>query len=331
MVELLTNKNIDEIQMPENLAIAMKVMEFRMKCAKMGCTYDYAHFAFGGSPFPVPAAMQEALKQHAGDGEYLPAVGIEPLRKQISKFWAKHFDLDIDPSRIVVMPGSKQAILQILTLMQGPVLLPQPSWVGYLPIAQLLNKEIVEVPSTAENSYRITANELAAAAEKADARQSILILNSPNNPTGAVYSKRELEDMAEVCRKHNIVVISDEIYSLITYAEDGFTSMANVYPEGTFVTTGVSKFAGAGGYRLGFAILPTSGTEAQVMNFMKVRPEPAICGARRCLYDNARGIVLLLRGLRRLARETGDQRCEDGDGARAPSLRPPSPHRHGGG
>ena len=86
-VELLTNKNIDEVQMPENLALAMKVIMFRMKCAEIGCTYDYAHFAFGGSPFPVPNGMQEALKQHSGAGEYLPPIGIEPLRRQISKFW----------------------------------------------------------------------------------------------------------------------------------------------------------------------------------------------------------------------------------------------------
>ena len=103
-MELLTNKNIDDVQMPENLALAMKVIMFRMKCAEIGCTYDYAHFAFGGSPFPVPDGVQEALKQHSDAGEYLPPVGIEPLRKQISKFWGKHFDLDIDPNRVVVMP-----------------------------------------------------------------------------------------------------------------------------------------------------------------------------------------------------------------------------------
>ena len=85
-MKLLTNKNIDEVQMPENLALAMKVIMFRMKCAEIGCTYDYAHFAFGGSPFPVPDGVQEALKQHSGAGEYLPPVGIEPLRRQISKF-----------------------------------------------------------------------------------------------------------------------------------------------------------------------------------------------------------------------------------------------------
>lgn len=269
-MRLLTNENIDEIQMPENLALAMKVMQFRAKCAQQGCGFDYAHFAFGGSPFPVPTPMQEALKRHAGDGEYLPAVGIEPLRQQISKFWAVRFGLEIDPGRVVVMPGSKQAILQVLALMQGPVLLPQPSWVGYLPIAQLLGKSIVRLPTTARSGYRILPEGLRGAARNTGAPQSILILNSPNNPTGAVYGRQELEALAKVCREHNVLVISDEIYSLITYDKEGFTSMAEVYPEGTFVTTGVSKFAGAGGYRLGFAILPTTSTEAQVMNFMKV-------------------------------------------------------------
>lgn len=269
-MQLLTNSNIDEVQMPENLALAMKVIVFRMQCAEIGCTYDYAHFAFGGSPFPVPDGVQEALKQNSDAGEYLPPVGIEPLRSQISKFWGSHFDLDIDPNRVVIMPGSKQAIYQILALFQGPVILPQPSWVGYLPIAQLLNKEIVRLPTPADNGYRITAEGLADVAKKIDAPQSILILNSPNNPTGAVYTDDELRALVEVCRKYNVLVISDEIYSLIAYDAAGFTSVAKLYPEGTFVTTGISKYAGAGGYRLGFAILPDNCTEQQVLNFQKV-------------------------------------------------------------
>ena len=269
-MDLLTNKNIDEVQMPENVALSMKVTMFRLKCAQMGCTYDYAHFAFGGSPFPVPDGVQEALRQHSGAGEYLPPVGIEPLRRQISKFWGNHFDLDIDPNRVVVMPGSKQAIYQILALFQGPMILPQPSWVGYLPIAQLLNKEIVRLPTPADNGYRITAERLADVAKKMDAPQSILILNSPHNPTGAVYTDGELRALVDVCRKYNVLVLSDEIYSLLAYDADGFTSVAKLYPEGTFVTNAVSKHAGAGGYRLGFAILPDNSTEEQVLNFQKV-------------------------------------------------------------
>ncbi len=280
-MKLETNPNIADIQMPENLALAMKVMKFRQSCKEIGCTYDYAHFAFGGSPFGVPEGIQQALKDHTGAGEYSPAVGIPPLRKQITKFWKKHFDLQVDPNRVVVMPGTKQAILQIMSLMKGPLILPKPSWVGYLPIAQLVNKRVIELPTTPESGYRVSAEGLAEAAAKADG-QSMLILNSPNNPTGAVYSKSQLEEMAKVARKYNVIIISDEIYSMITYDPNGYTSMASLYPEGTFVVTGIAKYAGAGGYRLGLAILPENCTKELVLNFTKV-------GA--ATYTNASGPI----------------------------------------
>ena len=268
-IKLETNPNIADIQMPENLALAMKVMQFRMKCMKNGCTYDYAHFAFGASPFGVPELMQQALKDHAAEGQYGPSVGMEPLRKQITRFWKMHFQMEVDPNRIVVMPGTKQAIIQILTLFKGPMILPAPSWTGYLPIAQLINKLVIKLPTMPESGYRISAEGLNEVASKVDG-QSMLILNSPNNPTGAVYSKSELKQLAAVARQHNVIVISDEIYSLITYDPQGYTSMASVYPEGTFVVTGIAKYAGAGGYRLGFAILPDNCTEQQILDFTKV-------------------------------------------------------------
>lgn len=268
-MKLETNPNIAEIQMPENLALAMKVMQFRRRCMEIGCTFDYAHFAFGGSPFGVPPLVQRALAEHTDAGEYGPAVGMEPLRRQIARFWKKHFRMDVDPGRVVVMPGTKQSILQIMTLMRGPLILPRPSWVGYLPIAQLLRKDVIELPTTADSGYRISAQGLADAAREAKG-QSLLILNSPNNPTGAVYTKAELEALAEVAREHGVIVISDEIYSMISYDAEGYTSMASVYPEGTFVVSGIAKFAGAGGYRLGFTIVPDACTEKQILDFTKV-------------------------------------------------------------
>ena len=271
-MKLLSEPRLDTIEMPENLAVAMMVMQARQRhAAQGGGALDFVHYAFGGSPFPVPAAVQEALSEASGQGEYRPAEGIAPLREQIGRFWDKHFGMTIDPGRMVVVPGSKQGIYNTLALLQGPVILPAPSWVGYLPIARLLDKKIIVLPTRAEDDYRITAEGLdAQCRELADAPQSFLILNSPNNPTGAVYSRSELEALAAVCRKHNVIVISDEIYSLITYDPAGFTSMAQIYPEGTFITTGISKYAGAGGYRLGVTILPETCTEQQLLNFRKV-------------------------------------------------------------
>jgi len=267
---LLTEARIESIEMPENLAVSMMVMQQRMECQRNGCDFEIVHYAFGGSPFPVPEAVQARLRESTDQGHYGPAEGMEPLREQIASFWASHFDLEVDASRIVVTPGSKWAIYLILAMLKGPVLLPAPSWVGYLPIAQLLGKEIVTVPTQAAEGYRLTPAGLAATVSGIAAPQKLLVLNSPNNPTGIVYSRSDLEELAAVCREHGIIVISDEIYSLITFGGAPFVSMASVYPEGTFVTNAISKHCGAGGYRLGFTILPTDCPDEQLMNFRKV-------------------------------------------------------------
>jgi aspartate aminotransferase len=101
-------------------------------------------------------------------------------------------------------------------------------------------------------------------------KQHILVLNHPNNPTGVVYSRQELEEIANVCRKNNTLVLADEIYAITTYNFEDFTSMGLVYPEGTFVTNGLSKDRSAGGYRMGYCILPENSTEQLKMDFRKV-------------------------------------------------------------
>lgn len=97
-----------------------------------------------------------------------------------------------------------------------------------------------------------------------------MILNNPNNPTGAVCSETELRDIADVCRKHSTLILADEIYALTTYGVSRFQSMASIYPEGTFVTNGLSKDKSAGGYRLGSCIVPDYQTEVIKQNLTKV-------------------------------------------------------------
>ncbi len=267
---LLTERKIESVEMPENLAVSMMVMKQRMECEMRGCDFNIVHYAFGGSPFPVPDAVQRRLAESTELGEYGPAEGTEPLRREIAGFWQRHFGIEVDPARIVVTPGSKWAIYLALAMLSGPVVLAAPSWVGYLPIAQILGKETIIVPTEASNGYRLSARGLEAAVSGSSAPQKLLILNSPNNPTGAVHSTAELEEIVAVCRKQGIVVISDEIYSLITFDSSAFASIASIYPERTFVMNAVSKHVGAGGYRLGFTILPSDCSEEQLMNFRKV-------------------------------------------------------------
>jgi aspartate aminotransferase len=211
-------------------------------------------FAFGQSPFPVPKPVQDALVQHASKGTYAGVSGIPELREAISQYNKRNFGFDADPRRIYVGPGTKELIFNLLEILHGTVILPTPAWLGYLPQIRFLKKNyhMLHVRSNG----KITPNDLEHLILRLHDRQKILILNNPNNPTGLVYSQLELEEITDVCRKHEVLVISDEIYAQTTYDINKFVSMGRIYPEGTFVTNGLSKSHAAGGYRLGYVIFP---------------------------------------------------------------------------
>ncbi len=269
-LELRTAPHLADVEMPENLAIGLMISEHRQRCRASGCSFDYVAYALGQSPFPVPGSIVTALADAATHGEYVPAVGIDPLQEAIAGFWQRHFAIDLPVDRIVVVPGAKYALLMIIAMLEGPLIVPAPAWVGYLPIARLFQKDVIPLTTTVEDGYKVSPEALETLAQSLDAEQKLLIINSPNNPTGAVYTRDELTAIADVARRNGIIVISDEIYALSTYDFSEFASMAEVYPEGTFVVSGMSKYASAGGSRLGVAILPTSCAEEQRFNFRKL-------------------------------------------------------------
>jgi aspartate/methionine/tyrosine aminotransferase len=139
--------------------------------------------------------------------------------------------------------------------LEGVFLIPQGSWVSYLPQIRSKNAEFKIIETEFSNNYKLKTAELELSCKNVNI-QKTLILNSPNNPTGAVYSKSELKELAQVCKKHNVVVLSDEIYSQINFASKYTPSIADYYPERTIVFGGLSKVFSAGGYRLGFAAIP---------------------------------------------------------------------------
>ena len=149
----------------------------------------------------------------------------------------------------------------------GTVILPTPAWIGYLPQIRFLKKNYHMLPT--KSSRKINADDQKKLALRLHDRQKILILNNPNNPTGLLYSRLELEEIADICREQNITVISDEIYAQTTYDMKEFVSMGKIYPEGTFVTNGLSKSHAAGGYRLGYVIFPQYVTELK-QQFKKI-------------------------------------------------------------
>jgi aspartate aminotransferase len=272
MFSIKTNSHVDTIVMPENLRVGLLVNEYREKCKKGGCTFDYAGFAFGQSPFHVPPPLVKALAEQADKGYYSPAEGITILREAIAGFNKRHFNLDVDISRIVVGPGTKSLIFSIFSMITGTVIIPSPSWIGYYPQLRLLGRPYRTFKLLPEFNYKVDPIRLEELLKKMIhlEKQHLLIINNPHNPTGALYSKDEITDIANVCRRNNTLVLADEIYSLTTYNFSEFTSMGAIYPEGTFVTNGLSKDRSAGGYRLGTCILPDQGSDKLKTEFTKI-------------------------------------------------------------
>ena len=266
-MKFIVDQQVEDIEMPENLKLNTFLQEFHSTCEQPECSFGFYGFAFGQSPFPVPQSIQNALIKNADKGAYAAVPGIPELRNAISKYNKHYFAMDISPERIYVGPGTKELIFNLLEILHGTVILPTPAWLGYLPQIRFLQKNYHMLPTRANK--KISPTDLQKLALRLQDRQKILILNNPNNPTGLLYDRLELEEIADVCREQNIVVISDEIYAQTTFNFSKFISMGKIYPEGTFVTNGLSKSHAAGGYRLGYVVFPQHASDLKAQ-FKKI-------------------------------------------------------------
>ena len=210
---------------------------------------------FGQSPFPVPQVVVERLRQHAHEKDYLPVKGLYALREAVANYYQRTLKLDCLAEDVLIGPGSKELLFLIQLIYEGEVLLPQPSWVSYAPQAQLAYKQHHWLPTFAEDHYMLNAKTLRAHCEQQPDQKRILILNYPSNPTGATFDEQTVAELAEVAREFNLLVISDEIYSDVHHSGQ-HTTLAQHYPEGTIISSGLSKWCGAGGWRLGTFLFP---------------------------------------------------------------------------
>jgi len=249
-MQLALNRRVAELEESATLKINQTAKRMREDGE------DICHLGFGESPFPVPELLQQALRENTHHKSYLPGAGLPELREAVAGFFRKEFGYDAAADRVFVGPGSKELLFDLLYLLEGPLLVPAPSWVSYGPQARMLGKPVQPIPTNRENGYRLQADELEHACQTAGNDQKLLILNNPSNPTGSVHHAQELQELAEVCRRHQVIVIADEIYALVNFSDRPFVGMATLYPEGTIVTSGLSKAFSAGGWRLGIALLP---------------------------------------------------------------------------
>jgi aspartate aminotransferase len=216
---------------------------------------------FGEAGLPVHPELRAALAEAAARNSYGPVAGIGPLRAAAAGYWDRR-DLPTDPDLVVAGPGSKPLLFALLLAIGGDVALPKPSWVSYAAQAALLDRRACLVPTVPGNGGVPDPERLADAAVEARTAGrplSSVVLTVPDNPTGTLARPDVVREICEVARRHDLVIISDEIYrDLVHDGGDGFLSPAEVAPERTVITTGLSKSLALGGWRIGVTRLPDS-------------------------------------------------------------------------
>ena len=222
-------------------------------------------FGFGQSPFKVPEDVVAELKNHAHQNSYLPMQGLKELRDSIAKYISAKKKIEYKSENIIVGPGSKELMFLLHVLFDGEIILPAPSWVSYGPQAIIGRNKVKWLECSRENNWFPTAAELEKLLKENKDQKYLLILNSPNNPSGQIC--KNLDELAALSKKYNLYFLSDEIYSELSF-EDNYQSISNYAPDKTIISTGLSKWCGAGGWRLGYFIIPDS--LSNITNQLKV-------------------------------------------------------------
>lgn len=247
----LSNR-IQQISASPTLAITATVN--RMK--KEG--KDVISFAAGEPDFDTPKHIKQAAIDSINQGftKYTPTSGIMELKMAICEKFKKDNNLIYQPENILVSNGAKQSIYNLIQVLVNPndeVIIPVPYWVSYEEMVKLAEGKCVFLKPNSD--LKITADQL----EKAiTSKTKILMLNSPSNPSGVVYNKKELEEIARACVKHNIIVISDEIYEKLIYGKEhvSIASFNDKIKELTLVVNGASKSYAMTGWRIGYCAGP---------------------------------------------------------------------------
>jgi aspartate aminotransferase len=219
------------------------------------------HLAFGEAGLPVPDEVLDALRSGGPDNGYGPVAGSIHARTAAAGWFARR-GLPTDPDQIVLAPGSKALLWALVSVLPGDVVLPAPSWVSYAAQAALAGKRVWSVPIATDGSGGVpdpaALEETLAEAARQGGRPGVLVVTLPDNPTGTVPSAEEVRRTVEIAAAHGLSLISDEIYRDLAHEPGEVLSPAELLPESTYVTCGLSKNMALGGWRIGFARVPAS-------------------------------------------------------------------------
>ncbi len=238
------------------LAITAKAKELKQQ------GYDVIALGAGEPDFNTPSFILESAEKAMKEGmtKYTPSGGIVELKKAIVNKFKSDNQLTYTTDQIIVTTGAKHALytlFQVLLNDGDEVIVPAPYWVSYPEQVKLAGGKPVFIEAKEENEFKLTPKELEEAITE---KTKAIIINSPSNPTGMMYSREELKQLGEVCLKHNVLIVSDEIYEKLIYSDDNHVSIAEVSDElkaQTVVINGVSKSHSMTGWRIGYAAGPS--------------------------------------------------------------------------
>lgn len=223
-------------------------------------------FALGEPDFNTPENIQEAAirAMRAGKTHYTPPAGIPELKSALAKLYSDHHSLPTKPDQVVISNGAKQSIHNALMAVCGPgdeVIIPAPYWVSYADLVKLTGASPVVIETTEAEGFKLSPKRFL---EHVSPRTKLLMINSPSNPTGVVYSRAELEALADAVLTTNVGVLSDEIYEQLCYDGASPTCFAALRPklaERTITISGVSKTYAMTGWRIGWSVAPAAVTK----------------------------------------------------------------------
>jgi aspartate aminotransferase len=254
---LVLSKMAAAVQPSATLAAGAKAKQMKAEGV------DVFDFSLGEPDFPTPepicAAAARAMA--AGHTRYTPASGIPELRKAVAKWYEKTYGIRYTPEQVIISSGAKHSIYTALASLVGPgdeVIIPTPYWVSYSDMVEMTGAKYVLVPTTLESGFKMAPAQLHAAITP---RTKLLMLNSPSNPTGAVYTRAELDALAAVVLESKIAVLSDEIYEKLLFGDAQATCFATLRPElaeRTLTVSGASKTYAMTGWRMGWTLGPVN-------------------------------------------------------------------------
>ena len=288
------SERVQSLATSATLAMSQKSAELKAQGV------DVINLSVGEPDFPTPAHIKEAAKKAIDDNFtfYTPVAGYLTLRKAIAEKLQKENGVAMQPEQIVVGNGAKQALCNVILASINPgdeVIIPTPAWVSYVEMVKLAEGSVVELPAGIENDFKITPEQLRGAITD---KTRMILLCSPSNPTGAVYSAEELQGLVDVIAAHpQIIVMADEIYEHINYTGSPIRSLGS-FPEiadRVVIINGVSKAYAMTGWRVGYCAAPlwlakavnklqgqyTSGSSS----IAQKAAEAAYTGSQQCVED----------------------------------------------